>query len=144
MIDADAIGGSMPIFTSELDKMKSKVIKDDDGDADFEDIAMPDGYESSEEEKEDYRFIYSITRPRTFTCTTRLFLARTPSASSGLTTGRTSRPISSLWAASCPRLRSGTSIPRLVSRQPFSAALEKARLSRALKTHTPKPCSVFL
>jgi periodic tryptophan protein 1 len=54
MIDADAIGGSMPIFTSELDKMKSKVIKDDDGDADFEDIAMPDGYESSEEEKEDY------------------------------------------------------------------------------------------
>lgn len=55
MIDADTLGGNMPIFSSELDKMKEAVIADDDGDEDFiSDEGMPEAYSDSDEEKEDY------------------------------------------------------------------------------------------
>ena len=55
MIDADTLGGNMPIFSSELDKMKEAIIAEDDGDEDFiSDEGMPDAYSDSDEEKEDY------------------------------------------------------------------------------------------
>ena len=54
MIDAEALGGNMPIFSSELDKMKEQVIKDDDGDENFVSDDGMEGFSDSDEEKEDY------------------------------------------------------------------------------------------
>ena len=63
--DDDELGGNMPIFTSELGKLKEKeknknkkkedeVMSNEDEDDEYEDDNNPDEFSDSDEEKEDY------------------------------------------------------------------------------------------